>query len=186
MPFGHGINGRALERDPPGDQVVGNEPELVNVRSGLSGVAAELFWRPPHGQFGMIGGRYPVGAECSVEPEVEHLDDARRADRDALRCQAAVDDPVAVCVGERRADADEHMDCPLEGHGAIRADVIGQGPAGHLFGDQVVGRAVAALDPRCITAPVEHRCQRRVGEVGGGLRLRPEPLDEAAVCGEVG
>ena len=117
-------------------------------------------------------------AEHRGDAEVGDFDLSVAGDQHVARLHVAVDDTTAV------GDAECGRDVARDFGGAIRvertlcADEIGQAATVDEFHDDEV-RVV-------LLAPVEDADDVRVIQVGRGLRLPPEALDERGVGGEVG
>ena len=82
----------------------------------------------------------------------------------------------AVCKTECGGSRDDDVSRSLYRHRTVGADKFGQRSAFRIFGDEIVGRP-GSVTPATVgywsrvSAPVEHRIDRRMAEIGGGLRL---------------
>ena len=119
-----------------------------------------------------------LGVDGPGDAEVGDLHDPVLGDEDVARLHVAVDDPVAVGVGQGDGHVGADLGRPVGVHGAGRAQDGGQGPAVDELHDDEVGAVVLA--------PVEDGDDVRVGQVGGGLGLAAEPLHEGPVDRQLG
>ena len=171
----------AGERRPPGDHLVEHDPERVEVGAGIDVLALRLLGREvgggPHDRAGLGEVAGPAG-HGPGDTEVGHLHLAGVVDDDVGRLDVAMHHPVAVSEAERRGDPGRQIGGPVGVDRGGLADDLGQGPARHVLHHHEV-RGVDG-------APVVDGDDVGVGQVGGGLRLAAEPLDEGGVGRELG
>ena len=123
-------------------------------------------------------GQALLGVDGPGDAEVGDLHLALVGDQHVARLHVAVDHPVLVGVAERRSHVGPDVGGPLGRQRPGRLEDGGQGTAVDELHDDEVGAGVLA--------PVEDRDDVGVGEVGGGLGLPAEPLDEGAVDRQLG
>ena len=160
--------------------LVEHDAERVDVAPGVDPLALGLLGREVGGRAhdGAGLGQALLGVDGPGDPEVGDLDLAVGGDQHVARLHVAVDHAVAVGEGQGGghpgADAGD----------LTRRQRLGiledgrEGPAVDVLHDDEV-RAV-------VLAPVEDGDDVGVGQVGGGLGLPAEPLDEGLVDGELG
>ncbi len=169
----------ALERDAPGRHLVEDDPERVEVGAGVDGLALDLlrahvFRRPDHDP----GPGDALLLERAGDAEIHDVDAAALVDHDVLRLEVAVDDAVAVGLGQAFRDLarDRH------------------GPAGRQLADladealEVLAVDVFHGDERRPVRPadVEHPADVPVDDRAGRLELVAEALDRLGVGGHFG
>ena len=169
-----------LVRQPPRQQLVGDDAERVDVGARAGLLAARLLGRE-------VGGgaehRPDLGdarlVDRAGDPEVGELDDVGVGDEQVAGLDVAVHDAVAMRVVEAAAGLGDDLDRLLDVEVAAVAQQLGARVAGDvLHHDEVL---VVAL----VEAEVEHLNDVRVHEPGSGERLAAEARDERRVVGEV-
>ena len=115
-------------------------------------------------------------ADGAGDAEVGHLDAAVGGDEHVAGLDVAVHDAVAVGEAEGGGDVGGDLRGAVGMHPAVVPQDLGQGVTLHVLHDDEV-RAVGL-------APVEHRHDVGVLQVGGRLGLAAEALDESCVGGQ--
>ena len=167
----------AREGELPGQELVRDDTERVEVAARVGGLAADLLGREVLHGAGHSARlrRAPVGVGAS-EPEVGHLHHALGRHEDVLGLDVAVHDALRVRVAEREQGLPHDL-AGLRGlEGAVEVQQVADAPAPHVLHDHVID----AVD----RAPVVYRDDVGVGEPGGRPRLTAEPVDERLVARE--
>ena len=171
---------RRLVRQPARQELVGDDAERVHVRGRAGRLAARLLGR-------QVGGGAEHGADLGDvgllgrlgDAEVGELDHAVAAAQQVAGLDVAVDDLVAVRVGEPAARLGEDLDRLVGGQrAALAQDLRARLPVDVLHDDEVAVRLV--VEPE-----VEDLDDVGVHEPGGGQRLALEARHEARVVGQV-
>ena len=186
---GDGDRAVAGERRPAGQQLEEHAAGGVQVGARVDGLALGLLGREvlrrADDGLGLGHRRVGVGHRAG-DAEVHDLDGAVVGDHDVRGLDVAVDDAVAVAVGEGVED-------PLgdaEGLGRRQRAALGedlaQGPAVDVLHDDEghLDLGAPALDEGVLAVVVDGD-DGGVVEPGGRLGLAPEPGDERLVAGEV-
>ena len=107
MLHGHGDLVLAVERHIPGEHLVEDDAERVDVRLAVDVVAERLLGRDVVGraEHAAVGGQ-PVLVERAGDAEVGDLGRALVVDQHVLGLDVAVDDVVRVGAAERAGDLD--------------------------------------------------------------------------------
>ncbi len=172
----------AAERWLAGDHLVQHDPERVEVAARVGLGALRLLGREVRGGAHHRADLGEVvlarGVHRSGDAEVGHLHLAVGPDQDVGRLDVAVHDTAGVGV----AEGSRHLVGDLGGLHAVDVAVgsqdVGKGATLHVLHRHEVGVGVLA--------PVVHGDDVGVGQVGRGLGLAAEPLDEVRVGGELG
>jgi hypothetical protein len=165
----------AWEGQLAGEQLVEDDAEGVDVRMRVDGLAARLL------RSDVVGGpedgsglsHAVLDVERAGDPEVRHLGVPVAVQKDVLRFHVAVNEPALM--GERKAASNLERD--LESIADVKA----------AFADnqllQVLAVDVLEDDvlPATLLAPVDHRHDVGMLELGDGSRLPLEALDEVLV-----
>ncbi len=171
--------GLAGERRAPGEHLVEHHTEGVDVAARVDGQALGLLGREvgggAHDEAGLC--HLLVRADRTGDAEVGDLDLAVGGDEDVARLDVAVHDTVAMRIGERLGDPCSHGGRLQRRQRSLGADDRGERFPVDVFHDDEVGRLRLA--------PVEDRDDVGVAQVGGGLGLSAEALDEGVVGGEL-
>ena len=169
----------ALERDSPGRHLVKDDAERVDVGAGVDRLALDLlrahvFRGPDHDP--RPGDALPL--ERAGDTEIHDVDAAALVDHDVLRLEVAVDDAVAVGLGQAPGDLQGDRHGPAGRQLSDLADEALEVLAVDIFhGD--VGRALRPAD-------VEHAADILVDDRAGRLELVAETLDRLGVGGHFG
>jgi hypothetical protein len=170
------------ERRLPGDHLVQHDTDRVQVATRVGLRALSLLGGEVGGGAHYVAdlGEVALGGRVhrTGDAEVGHLHLAVGADEHVGRLDVAVYHAVAVGVAERSGDLAGDLgglngiDVP------VRLQNVGERAATHVFHRHEVGVRVLA--------PVVHADDVGMVEVGRGLRLAAETLDEVRVDGELG
>src|ERR671923_4636 len=169
--------GVARERELPGQQLVEDDPDRVDVRPLVDVRAARLLWREVlRGADDRAGLRH-LTRRRARDPEVRHLPldlGAVLRQQDIVGLDVPVDDPGAVREADRPQDLPRRLDRGRDRQLALRDNPILEAPPLEVLHRDVVG----ALG----LAPVVDRDDVGVREASRVLRLAPEALDERVVA----
>ena len=166
-----------VERHAAGQHLVEDDPDRVQVRAGVDGLALRLLGRQvlrgAHHR-ARLGHVRRAGAR---DAEVGDLDAALLVDHHVVRLDVAVDDPALVGVAGGAQDLQHDVDRRLRRRRAALADdVLERAPADQLHRDVVGAVPLAAVEDADDAGVLQ---ARRAG------RLAPEALDERDVLGQV-
>ena len=166
-----------VERNPPGEQLVEDDPNGVEIRRCADRVALRLL----RGQ--VLRGAHDraclrhVGRTCPRDPEIGHLDVVGVVlDHHVVGLEVAVDDAAAVGEPRRLEDLDRDLDRTDRIERRLLADHLLERAAGQVLHHDVVGVVVGPA--------VIHADDVGVLQAGGGLGLAAEALDESRILGE--
>lgn len=161
-----------------GEEFVEDGGGGIDVGGDGDGVAADLFgagvvggegWGERGESFGVLG--FGIGSvEEFADAEVEEFDDAGLVDEDVAGFEVAVDDELAVGVGDGGADVEEEAEA-LGGGETVVLAVVGEAEAVDVFHDDV-GVAVGGV------AAVEEAGDVGVLEAGEGLAFAEEAVED--------
>jgi len=163
----------AGERHLPGEHLVEDDPERVQIRARVNGRAARLLRGEVLRGANDRSGLRHLRRAGACDAEVRHLQPAVRADDDVVRFDVAVDDPVAVRERERTEDLPRVVDCDRDRRRSVADEQLLERAPVQVLHCDVVGALCAAA--------VEDRDDVRVVETGCALRLAPEALHELLV-----
>ena len=169
----------ARVRHVPGEQLVEDDPEGVDVRLGVDPLAPRLLGgdvvaRAEHG----AGLRAAAdGLERAGDPEIGDLGLPVAVHEHVLRLHVAVDQALLVSEGERASDLQTHLEDAANRHRPASDDEILQRLALHeLEDDELTAVRLAAVD---------HGDDSGMRELSGGPCLVPEPRDVVVVLAEM-
>jgi len=173
---GGGASETCLSAIAPGEHLVQDDGDRVQIRPSADGVALRLLGREvlggPHDRTGLghVRGARPGDTEVGDLGVVGLVDDH------VMGFEIAMDDAAPVGEPGRLEDLNRDVD---------RADRIER----RLLADQLLERAPGQVLHRDVVGPVErpavvHAHDVRVLESGSRLRFPAEPLDKARILGE--
>jgi hypothetical protein len=170
----------ACERQLPGEKLVQDDPDRVDVGALVDGRAARLLRREvlrrpdDRPSFGHLARRRSRDAEVrDLEARVA-VAGAVLHPQDVVGLDVAMDDPAAVCEADGAEDLARDLDRRRDGKGALGDDPVLQAPALQVLHRDVVGTLGLA--------PVVDGDDVRVGQARRVLGLAPEALDELVVA----
>ena len=168
--------GLAEERDPPGEALVEDQPERVEVGAAVELAAADLLGRQVLGRaHHHVVARQVLagGVEALGDAEVGQQHAAVRGDEDVAGLDVAVDEAGVVGGVERRGDARADVDRQLRAQPRLHVEELAQALAVDQLHDD--GLAAAVLEH------VVDGDDVRVGQAGDGDGLAAEPLGDDGV-----
>ncbi len=165
----------ALERDLPGQHLVEDDPEGIEVRLPGDGLPERLLGRDVVGrpQHPAIRGEALL-LERAGDPEVSDLGRALLVDQDVLRLDVAVDDVAGVCGAQGPRDFDRVGDRLGHRQPSLAADPLLERLALHVLEHDV--RTALVL------AGVDHPDDVGVRELGDRPRLAAKSLELIGVA----
>ena len=167
----------ARERELPGQQLVGHDPQRVEVAPRIRGLAADLLGgQVLHGPGDGAGLRHAAVRVGPREAEVGDLHDPVLRDEEVLGLHVAMDEPLVMRVSEREERLAEDLGGLRRLHPSLLVQEVPDARAPHVLHDHVVD----AVDG----APVVDGDDVGVREAGGGAGLAPEPVDERGIACE--
>ena len=176
----HRHRGVPEERRAPGGHLEQHHAQGVDVATGIDpdtlGLLGGEVGGRAHHRSGL--GQALLGVDGPGDAEVGHLHLAVVGDQHIAGLDVAVDDPVLVGVTQGRGHMGPDVRRPLGGQRSGTLQYGGQGPAIDELHDDEVGAGVFA--------PVEDGDDVGMGQVGCGLGLAAEPLDERPVDRQLG
>ena len=166
----------AGERHLPGEQLVEDDAERVEVGACVDPLALRLLGRQVGGGAEHRGGRgHRLVAHRARDAEVGHLHRAVVGEHDVAGLDVAVDEQVLVRVGERTAHVGGDLQAAVLGQPAGVERLLQRAPVDALHDDE----RLVAVDAR-----VEDDDEVRVGEPGDVARLVLEARGERGVLAE--